>query len=62
MGTELLRDVTDPQRYLTIDRWDSKEAFKEFLSQWEYEYNSLDALCEGLADSESPLGRWESTK
>jgi heme-degrading monooxygenase HmoA len=59
LGTELLRDETNPQRYLTIDRWVSKEDYEAFLSQHEKEYKMLDAQCEGLTENESLLGRWE---
>lgn len=60
LGTELLRDKANPQHYLTIDRWESKEAYDAFLSQYEKEYKALDAHCEGLTKSESLLGRWET--
>jgi len=58
LGTELLRDGTNPRRYLTIDRWNSKEEYEVFLSQWEMEYKALDAQCEGLTESESLIGKW----
>lgn len=60
LGTELLQDETSPERFLTIDRWESKESFDAFKLQWEKEYKELDAQCEGLTESESLLGRWES--
>jgi len=59
-GTELLQDESNPQRYLTIDRWESMEEYETFLSQWEEEYKALDAQCEGLTESESLLGKWET--
>lgn len=31
LGTELLRDVENPGRYLVIDRWESREAYGGFL-------------------------------
>ena len=31
VGTELLRDVESPGRYLVIDRWESPEAYQAFL-------------------------------
>lgn len=58
-GTELLLDRERPQRYLTIDRWLSREKFEGFLSAYETEYKTLDAQCEGLTESESLLGMWE---
>ena len=32
IGTELLRDVEEPDRYLVIDRWESAEAYNAFLT------------------------------
>jgi heme-degrading monooxygenase HmoA len=32
VGTELLRDVELPGRYLVIDRWESAEAYNEFVA------------------------------
>jgi len=59
LGTELLRDETNPQRYLTIDHWRSKEDYEAFLLKYTQEYKALDAQCEGLTESESLLGRWK---
>ena len=33
VGTELLRDVETPGRYLVIDRWDSREAYNDFVER-----------------------------
>ncbi len=60
LGTELLHDEKEPQRYLTIDRWDSKESYEAFQSQWGKEYKALDTLCDGLTERESLLGKWNS--
>jgi len=60
LGTAFIRDTHDPQRYLTIDRWVSKEAYERFLHQRENEYKALDAQCAGLTEEESPLGKWNS--
>lgn len=56
LGTELLHDSTHPQRYLTVDRWASAEAYNSFQTEWQDEYRKLDARCEGLTDSETFLG------
>jgi heme-degrading monooxygenase HmoA len=60
LGTELLRDSNQPQRYITIDRWTSPEDYESFRSKWESEYARLDAQCEGLTEQETLLGKWES--
>jgi heme-degrading monooxygenase HmoA len=38
IGTELLRDVEEPDRYLVIDRWESAEAYNAFLGTHDAEY------------------------
>ena len=38
VGTELLRDVETPGRYLVIDRWESVEAYNDFLAENRVEY------------------------
>ena len=38
IGTELLRDLEEPERYLVIDRWESAEAYNAFLEQHREEY------------------------
>ena len=38
IGTELLRDVEVPRRYLVIDRWESTEAYNAFVAANREEY------------------------
>jgi heme-degrading monooxygenase HmoA len=38
IGTELLRDVDEPDRYLVVDRWESVDAYNAFLSTHQAEY------------------------
>jgi heme-degrading monooxygenase HmoA len=38
IGTELLRDVDEPDRYLVIDRWESSDAYNAFLTEHNDEY------------------------
>lgn len=56
LGTELLHDSTNPQHYLTIDRWASAEAYKTFRKQWRTEYELLDKRCHGLTENEALIG------
>ncbi len=56
LSTELLHDTTDPQHYLTIDRWSSAEAYKAFRKQWRTEYELLDKRCNGLTENEALIG------
>lgn len=38
VGTELLTDVEIPGRYLVIDRWESRDAYNEFVAANREEY------------------------
>lgn len=60
ISTELLRDETNPQKFITIDRWDSAESYEALHAQFKQEYETLDAQCEGLTEQETLLGKWES--
>jgi len=58
LGSELLQDRTNPLRYLTVDRWESFEAWRAFRSRFAAEYERLDSRLEGLASREAPLGEY----
>jgi heme-degrading monooxygenase HmoA len=60
ISTELLRDGTNPSRFITIDRWESAESYQAFHIQFKKEYETLDAQCEGFAEHEILLGKWKS--
>jgi len=38
IGTELLKDVEEPGRYLVVDRWESADAYNAFLAAHNDEY------------------------
>jgi len=38
LGTELLRDVEHPSRYMVIDRWETGEAYNAFVDANRDEY------------------------
>jgi heme-degrading monooxygenase HmoA len=38
IGTELLRDVEAPSRYLVVDRWESAGAYNAFIAERRDEY------------------------
>ena len=59
-GTELLRDVDTPGRYLTIDRWRSREDFWRFREAFRAEYVALDARCEAWTTRERLVGDFET--
>lgn len=57
-GTELVRDASTAGRYLTVDRWESAEAFEEFRKTYAAEYEALDARCEAWTETEVKIGTW----
>lgn len=54
--TELVRDVADHGRFLTLDYWRSEEEFKSFREQNQAEYKRIDRECEQLTEAETCLG------
>jgi heme-degrading monooxygenase HmoA len=61
--TELVRDVSDPLRFLTLDYWQAEDEFSGFRAQNLAEYERLDKELEGLTERETRLGAfWFSTK
>jgi len=57
----LLQDEKYPERYLTIDQWNSKAEYKAFQSEREKKYQALDLDCEDLTEQEFLLGRWAAS-
>jgi heme-degrading monooxygenase HmoA len=60
LGSELLRDASCAGRYLTIDRWTSREAFRQFKKQRAAEYAALDKAFEQTTESETFIGDSET--
>jgi heme-degrading monooxygenase HmoA len=54
--TRLLRDAIRANRYITLDAWDSREAYENFQQENREEYQALDASFESLTVSETNLG------
>jgi heme-degrading monooxygenase HmoA len=38
IGTELLRDIEEPDRFIVIDRWEAADAYNAFLTEHQDEY------------------------
>jgi heme-degrading monooxygenase HmoA len=60
IDTELLRDTADASRYVTIDTWQSEDAYRSFRARFSQEYHALDRSCERLTSSEASLGEFLS--
>jgi heme-degrading monooxygenase HmoA len=56
VATELLRDDAGLPRYVTIDRWRSRDAYERFRQANLDRYRALDEEGERLTDSERFLG------
>lgn len=54
--TELFRDCAEEAVYLTIDCWDSEEAFDAFRLDYADHYHALDRRFEQLTRTERRLG------
>lgn len=55
LGTDLIRISGESNRYLTIDRWETEHAWRNFKQQYAEEYGTLDRRCDGLKDKEEMI-------
>jgi heme-degrading monooxygenase HmoA len=60
IGTELLRDVEAPGRYLVIDRWESADAYNAFVAERREEYMQRVDATRFHYDSELRFGTFDS--
>jgi heme-degrading monooxygenase HmoA len=56
--TELIQDVREARRYLTLDFWASEAAYEAFRENRKDEYKSIDARYEQMTESEREVGRF----
>lgn len=54
-GTRLLRDVGRERVYVTVDCWESREAYEEFRQKFAAEYAEIDERCEALTITERQM-------
>ena len=60
IGTELLRDLELPRRYLVIDRWESREVYNAFVEAHRDEYMRRVDETAYLYDQELRFGTFEN--
>ena len=60
LKTELLKDCSDKESYITIDYWKSKGSYQNFKRIAAKEINEIDKLGEKLTLQETYLGEIES--
>ena len=58
--TRLYHDVNNPNRFVTIDFWASKEARDRFRKDFAAEFAKLDARCESFTTEERFFGDFEA--
>jgi heme-degrading monooxygenase HmoA len=56
--TLLLHDNLDPLRYVTMDRWESEEAYGTFRATNGAQYDEIDRRCQGYTTRERSLGEF----
>ena len=56
LGTELLQSLDSNNRFITLDRWQSRDHFEGFKQQHAIAYAQLDARCDGLTLHEEKIG------
>ena len=59
LKTELIRDLDDPFRFITVDYWESYTLFLSMKKNSSTEYASLDTLCGTYTSSEHHIGVFE---
>ncbi|OLS21122.1 MAG: hypothetical protein HeimC3_37160 [Candidatus Heimdallarchaeota archaeon LC_3] len=57
--TELHRDLSNRNRFISIDYWESKLEYDEFRSNYKNEFEILDEECENLTEKEDFIGSFE---
>ena len=57
--TRLLRELSRPSVYATLDLWDSREPYENFRQQNQEAYLALDRHCEALTLREKHLGSFD---
>jgi len=54
--TRLVKDVGRERVYLTLDFWESREAYERFKKENAAEYEKIDRECEGMTVREVKIG------
>ena len=56
--SELYQDAANPQRFVTVDYWESEAACQEFRRRYAHEFEDLDVRCEEFTVKEREIGRF----
>ena len=58
--TELIRDVENPSRYLTLDFWTTRQAYLRFKKENRASYQAIDEKCISFTEGEALIGEFLS--
>lgn len=58
VGTEFYKDPEKEGRYITIDKWESKEKLMKFREEYKDEFDGIDKRCMALTKSETEIGKF----
>ncbi|HEY2808179.1 MAG TPA: antibiotic biosynthesis monooxygenase family protein [Steroidobacteraceae bacterium] len=62
LGTSLLRDRSNPLRFVTLDRWRDESGYREFRTAFALKYRELDERCRRLTSGERALGSYDESE
>jgi heme-degrading monooxygenase HmoA len=62
IDTQLLQDRDDPERFVTIDRWETEESFNDFRADFSLEFERLDRKGDQFTVEEMSLGEFRSAE
>ena len=58
IATELIRDSQQPDKYITLDYWRSRNHYENFRKQNRKMYQAIDERCEALITHEYEIGQF----
>ncbi len=62
IDTQLIKEIQEPNCYLTIDTWESQDKYRKFLETKQGEFSIIDAEGESLTISETKIGWFNTLK
>lgn len=56
LETQLIKDVSESNQYVTIDKWVSQSKYEKFLTENKEQFEIIDAEGENFTTSETKIG------
>lgn len=56
LKTELHKNTEDPNHFVTVDYWTSKDARDKFRTKYKDQFEAIDKLCESFTEWEKRIG------